>query len=178
VALACVSMQADECAVLYDGAVAALPADHPEIVAATVQADGCSNPPCPPGLAGRGTGRVLLEYAGGTGAALVLLGLELGAVKYTIDQAFVTGPLQPESAAAAPAGPFSLGHCGLMSPVDYDGSFWDPVGQIDGDHGAAINPTTGTLRLTSENEAEFMSEDGFTVRFRRHEGPKAFLLCR
>ena len=22
---------------------------------------------------------------------------------------------------------FGLGHCGLLSPVDVDGSFWDPI---------------------------------------------------
>jgi hypothetical protein len=177
VALACVSIQADECSILFMGAVAALPAGHPEIVAASVQANGCSSPPCPPGLAGRGSGQALMEYAGGTGAAIVLLALESGAVKYTVEQASVTAPLEPESAAAPPQGPFSLGHCGLLSPVDYDASFWDPVGQIDGDNGAVVNSTEGTIRLISDNEAEFRSADGFTVRFRRHEGPKAYQLC-
>jgi hypothetical protein len=162
---------------LYEGAVAALPADHPQIVAAAVQANGCASPPCPPGLAGRGGGQVLIEYTGGAGAATVFLALESGAVKYTVEQAFVTEPLQPSSATAALDGPFSLGHCGLISPVDYDASFWDPIGQIDGDHPAVINAASGRIRLLSETEAEFRSDDGFTVRFQRRDGPKAFLPC-
>ena len=42
-----------------------------------------------------------------------------------------TVSLEPESAPAdievgVPV-PFTLGHCGLLSPVDLDGSFWEPV---------------------------------------------------
>lgn len=134
-AVACVSVQADECLNLYEGAVAALPAGHDEIVAAAVQANGCGAPPCPPGLAARGGGQVVIEYVGGANLSMVALALESGVVKYTVE-AFPAVPLEPSSPAAAVEGPFSLGHCGLLSPVDYDASFWDPIGQIDGDHPA------------------------------------------
>ena len=49
---------------------------------------------------------------------------------------------------------FSLGHCGLLSPVDVDGSFWDPIDGTDPagaeldleTNGEMINATAGRHR--------------------------------
>ena len=47
--------------------------------------------------------------------------------------------LPPTSTPPIPAGPqpFTLGHCGLWSGVDFGGSWWDPIGFVDSDHGDA-----------------------------------------
>jgi hypothetical protein len=72
---------------------------------------------------------------------------------------------------------FELGHCGLLSPIDVDGSLWDPVGLVDGDHPAAINSAQGRLMFTSATTAHFRIADGFTVNLVRRVGPKPYPLC-
>ena len=79
---------------------------------------------------------------------------------------------------------FSLGHCGLASPVDLDGSFWDA---IDGLTAAGrpldlesdpemINATGGVIAIIGD-EARFQTESGSVVRFARHAGEKEFPGC-
>ena len=94
--------------------------------------------------------------------------------------------LDPTSArlVQAVAYRFSLGHCGLLSPVDVDGSFWDPIdgvtpnGQpldLEND-GEMINQTAGVFAVIGD-EARFRTEMGSLVHFVRHEGEKEFPGC-
>lgn len=79
---------------------------------------------------------------------------------------------------------FTLGHCGLLSPVDVDGSFWDAVDGVDaagasldlGSDGEMINATAGLL-VVIDDEARFRTETGSVVRFERHIGEKEFPGC-
>jgi hypothetical protein len=74
---------------------------------------------------------------------------------------------------------FSLGHCGLASPVDVDGSFWDPIEPVapDGDPlGEMINATPGVIVVIGD-ESRFRTDSGAVVRFTRHAGPKEFRIC-
>ena len=79
---------------------------------------------------------------------------------------------------------FSLGHCGLLSPVDVDGSFWDAIdgvtaagGRLDlGTDGEMINATPGVIVVVGD-EMRFRTESGSVVRFARHDGPKDFPAC-
>lgn len=79
---------------------------------------------------------------------------------------------------------FNLGHCGLLSPVDLDGSFWSP---LDGTTAAGapldlnadaemINATAGVAVVIGD-EARFRTAFGSVVRFARHEGEKEFPGC-
>lgn len=79
---------------------------------------------------------------------------------------------------------FNLGHCGLGSPVDADGSFWDVVDGIDpagrpldlvGDN-EMINQTSGVIVVIGD-EARFRTETGSLIRFGRHAGEKEFSGC-
>lgn len=79
---------------------------------------------------------------------------------------------------------FALAHCGLASPVDLDGSFWDPVdgatagGQpldLAGDP-EMINATGGVIAVVGD-EARFQTGSGAVVRFARHFGEKGFPGC-
>jgi hypothetical protein len=63
----------------------------------------------------------------------------------------------------------SLGHCGLWSPVDLDGSLWQAVGgsdaaggPIDSDPeiGELINATPGSFVLLTSDTAEFHTMGG------------------
>ena len=79
---------------------------------------------------------------------------------------------------------FDLGHCGLLSPVDLDGSFWDPLdgvtssgAQLDlaGDP-EMINAAAGAIVVIGD-EMRFRTALGSVVRFERHEGEKEFPGC-
>ena len=84
-------------------------------------------------------------------------------------------PISPKGAAIDVSYAYDMPHCGLGSPIDVDGSFWDaavlpldPV-QFDG--------RPGGFRLTSPTEAVFRALDGSELRLVRHTGAKEFLLC-
>jgi hypothetical protein len=94
--------------------------------------------------------------------------------------------LQPVSApiASGTAYRYTLGHCGLLSPIDVDGSFWDPVEGVSAS-GAPIelesdtemiNATGGTLAVIAD-EMRFRTDGGSIVRFTRHGGAKEFPGC-
>lgn len=79
---------------------------------------------------------------------------------------------------------FTLAHCGLHSPVDVDGSFWDAVDgltsagdrlDLDND-GEMINATSGVIVVIGD-ELRFRTEGGSVVRFSRHDGEKEFPIC-
>ncbi len=79
---------------------------------------------------------------------------------------------------------FSLGHCGLFSPVDVDGAFWDAIDGVSSSGGAVdldsdgemINATPGVIVVIGD-EARFRTESGSVIRFRRHDGEKEFPGC-
>ena len=79
---------------------------------------------------------------------------------------------------------FSLGHCGLLSPIDVDGSFWDPLDgttptgaelDLESD-GEMINATGGVIVVIGD-EMRFRTDSGSVVRFERHPGEKEFPGC-
>jgi hypothetical protein len=79
---------------------------------------------------------------------------------------------------------FDLGHCGLYSPVDLDGSFWDAIGgtastgetlDLDTD-GEMINATSGAIVVIGD-EMRFRTASGSVVRFERHPGEKELPGC-
>jgi hypothetical protein len=100
-----------------------------------------------------------------------------------------TVSIEPESAPSLTVGvpvPYMLGHCGLYSPIDVDGSLWWPVGgaasdggPIESDEaiGELINQTDGELLLTSEDEATFTTAGGSTIHLERAEGAVDYPLC-
>ena len=101
--------------------------------------------------------------------------------KITIERQDAFGVLLgPTSQPPITAGarPYSLGHCGLWSGIDAGGSWWDPVGPVDGDHPDAINAADGTLTVLDPDHATFTSRGGLTVQLQRHEGAKYLPLCQ
>jgi hypothetical protein len=177
VALACWSVEVGACEGALTRAAELLSADHPPIVAASVVAFGCDMEPCAVGLH-RG-GSASIEFANGGG----LLGWSVavapdGSLLFGDHTSGLPEPFLPVSARlATPAIDVSLGHCGLGSPIDVDGSFWDPVGAVDSNAAEAINSSEGTFSLVGPNEAQYRSHSGFTVSLRRHEGAKNLFGC-
>ncbi|MFN8520231.1 MAG: hypothetical protein U0667_12745 [Chloroflexota bacterium] len=82
---------------------------------------------------------------------------------------------------------FALGHCGLLSPVDVDGSLWEPVGGADAaggpidtedEVGDLINATPGVVMLVGRDRLDYRSDAaGVWVVFRRLPGPRRYPLC-
>jgi hypothetical protein len=91
----------------------------------------------------------------------------------------VSAPIEPATAYR-----FSLGHCGLHSPIDVDGSFWDPVDGLTA--GGApldleadpemINASAGFFVVIGD-DARFRTEAGSVVRLGRQDGPQEFPGC-
>lgn len=91
----------------------------------------------------------------------------------------VSAPIQPATAYR-----FSMGHCGLDSPIDADGSFWDPVEGLTAGGGPLdleaaqemINASAGFFVVIGD-EARFRTEAGSVVSLERHAGEKEFPGC-
>ncbi len=81
--------------------------------------------------------------------------------------------------------PFQLGHCGLGSPIDFDGSLWNPVAGHDGEggpltedqRGELINPTEVTLIVLTPDVAELHTPLGAVITVVRLAGSRAYYLC-
>lgn len=79
---------------------------------------------------------------------------------------------------------YALGHCGLLSPVDLDGSFWEAIEVTSADgrsvdprvHPEMINATDGVVAVIGD-EARFRTDGGTLVRFERLPGEMAFAAC-
>ncbi|CAN5800465.1 hypothetical protein BH24CHL5_BH24CHL5_11630 [soil metagenome] len=80
---------------------------------------------------------------------------------------------------------FVLGHCGLLSPIDVDGSLWNPAGGDDGsgrplneDHiGELINSTTVSFTLLTSQAAQLDTPRGARILLIRNDGPGAYPAC-
>ena len=176
----CISVDDAECRFLAQAIVAALPAVRGPAFAVEIQLYPCENPnaPCPHSLSAR-TGKAVVEFTdGGEPLELTLKGPPL-VPEIEPQEAFYLGLTNPSSPRVAGAGPFpfEVGHCGISHVIDFDGSFWLPVGAVDGDHPTIINAESGSMRLINPDLAEFRGNSGFTVQLARFPGPKHFWGC-
>jgi hypothetical protein len=79
---------------------------------------------------------------------------------------------------------FSLGHCGLISPIDVDGSFWSPIdgmtatgAELDlASDPEMINATSGIVVVIGD-EMRFRTASGSVVQLNRDVGEKEFPGC-
>jgi hypothetical protein len=84
-------------------------------------------------------------------------------------------PISPTGAVVGTDYGYDMPHCGINSPIDVDGSFWDAVGvppdSVD------FDGQPGTFRLVSPTEATFTASDGKILQLVRHSGAKEFRFC-
>jgi hypothetical protein len=174
---ACMGLGLAECAAVLDIALAAGASAAPAVYA-QVGPFGCPvEPGCPSTLAARPEGDVTLDLANGTQTTVHIKAAADGSMTPTPGEAFGF-PVEPMSGPAGPAPvAFSLGHCGLSSGFDVDGSYWDPVGLIDPDDVEAINSGDGTITFTGPDHALYTSKGGWNVQLIRHQGPKFLPGC-
>lgn len=84
-------------------------------------------------------------------------------------------PISPTGAIVATDYAYGMPHCGISSPIDIDGSFWDAVGVAP--TSVDFDGASGTFRLVSPTEASFTGSNGKILRLVRHAGAKEFRLC-
>lgn len=85
--------------------------------------------------------------------------------------------LLPSSEGGAAVGeerPFEMGHCGLTSPIDFDGSLWAPEGDP---LALPFDMTSGTISLVAPDRAHFVTDGGTEVFLARLDGGAAYPLC-
>lgn len=91
----------------------------------------------------------------------------------------------PGSVAVGVEQAYTLPHCGLVSPIDIDGSLWDPT---FGDNGAGgpltqdqlgdvINGTPVALVLVDHETMLMVTSHGARIVLTRHDGPRAYFGC-
>jgi len=176
--LGCISVEAAECQFIAEQVEAAVPAARGPAFAIEIQLYGCPNEgACPPGLAVR-EGRALVEYIEGEPIDLTLAGPQQAPRIGAAPSAWsgLTAPGSPRVVGQGPF-PFEVGHCGISHVIDFDGSFWIPVGQVDGDASAFINSDSGQMVLLGPNLARYAGGADFTVDLARFPGPKHFWGC-
>ena len=178
-AIGCTDIEAGECVVVAAGIVAMLPKEHGTPFSIQIRLSRCADDaPCPRTLAIR-RGTVTIVYRDGSEPIIMsIAGPPQAPATEVMDSAW-SGLIQPTSGRVNGPGPFifDVGHCGLTHVVDFDGSFWVPVGEVDGNGNALINSEQGTMRLTGFNLAEYRGTADFSVTLARWPGPKRFFLC-
>lgn len=175
----CIGLGPQDCERARALAATVLDDTDPRVVYVQVGPFGCADGErCATTLLVRPEGDVVIEFGGGTGINVHLTVAGDGSFQATRGEAMGIG-VPPASAPDGVAGPreFTLGHCGIFSGIDVDGSYWDPVGPISFDTGEAVNETTGILSLTDPDHGQFQAPGGFSVQLIRHDGPKLLPFC-
>lgn len=86
----------------------------------------------------------------------------------------VVSPTSP----AAPRGiayEFALGHCGIVSPIDFDGALWNLAEEPATDD--VYRDLQGTITLVDDEHAQFRSDDGLILKLERTQGPQLVKDC-
>jgi hypothetical protein len=175
---ACISIGADDCRRVLAEVGEQLPAGAAPIYA-QIGPFFCEDPAgCAPSLADRPEGDVTIEAGAGAVSWHVKAAQGGGPLTFTQQDAMGVR-VGPESQPPVTAGvrPFTLGHCGIWSGIDVGGSWWDPVGLVDGDHPDSANEVAGTLSIADPDHATFTSKNGWTVQLVRRDGEKFLQLC-
>jgi len=174
---ACVGLGEPDCRRVVAHVTTLLTADAPRIGYVQVGPFGCpAVQGCPTTLVARPEGDIVLE---GAGEALSFhIKVTDGNLDARRQEVFaVELPAMSGPAVLGGPRPFTLGHCGLWSGIDVAGSWWDPVGPVDYDHGDAINAAEGTIAPIGPDRAVFTSRNGFVVQLVRRDGPKHLPFC-
>jgi hypothetical protein len=84
-------------------------------------------------------------------------------------------PISPTGAQIGIVYGYNMPHCGINSPIDVDGSFWDAVDEPS--DSVEFDGQQGTFRLDTNDRATFVATNGKELRLARHSGAKEFRLC-
>jgi hypothetical protein len=179
-ALACIGIDSTECRFVAEKVVASVRAARAAPYAVIVLLFECEHPaPCPRTL-DRQDGTATVEWIDGGEPVMVSLSGPAAEPRIERQQVAWSGRHDAGSPRAAGSGPFlfDVGHCGLTWMVDFDGSFWLPVGDIDGSAIDDPENQRGEMLLLGPDRARYAGPTGFVVNLIRFPGPKQVWLCR
>jgi hypothetical protein len=145
---------------------------------ATVDFSECPQDGCPDGFIPGVIVRVLLEPTDGSAPIEALVRSAGADLVAEAEETGVYFGVEPRSGPAAHDEPFAftLGHCGIWSGIDADGSFWDPIGQIDRENPDTINSAVGIMAISSQESATLQTA-GLRLELVRHQGLKYLPPC-
>jgi hypothetical protein len=177
-ATGCLNLGQVDCINVRDLVLATLAADAPAISYVEVGPFACVSEPCPESIQVRPNGRVTIEYADGSDPTVFDVSVQAGevATKPARDE-FLVGVLPSSPRLSEPQAAIDLGHCGLLSGIDVDGSFWDPVGRVDMMNQDAINAAKASFLLISPATARLTTAGGLELDLVRHPGGKHLPPC-
>lgn len=133
--------------------------------------------PCPRTLDGRPSGEITIETADGGQPIVAAVHWDGEKLEVAPAQSFNMSVVPQSQQAAGGRVAFDLGHCGLFSGIDLDGSWWDPVGFVDADHPDAINSARAVITAIDEDHATLRTSGGLALQLVRRTGPKALRGC-
>ena len=175
----CIGLEDAHCLAVLDAARTEL-APEDVLVYAEIGPFSCQvEPPCPNTLDARPLGVANLERANGDTVNFGITARPDGTIEAMVDD-FPEVSVAPSSMAGQLKGepiPFSLGHCGMWSGIDVDGSWWDPIGFVDGDDPAFVNSTDGMFTPHDTNHATFKANTGLELTLVRRVGDKHLPMC-
>ncbi len=176
---ACLTLGEADCARARAFAASTLADGDPAVVYVQVGPFGCAaGDACATTLVARPEGDVTLEFAAATSANVHLIVAPDGTWEATREPGFGIA-VAPSSPSGLELGrmPFTLGHCGVFSGIDLDGSWWDAVGPVAMDDGEAVNPTAGVIAFSDADHATFLAPGGLTLQLVRRDGVKVLPAC-
>lgn len=176
---ACMTLGDADCERAREMAASVLAAGDPPVRYVQVGPFGCAiGDRCPTTVVARPEGDIVIEFDGDTAINVHLKVSADGTFEATRGEGMGI-PVAPSSARGIPAGPepFVLGHCGIFSGIDLDGTWWDPVGPVPMDGGEAVNATPGVITVLDPEHATFVAQTGFAVRLQRRTGSKFLPFC-
>jgi hypothetical protein len=175
----CLGLDRNPCLGVRDVALSQLRPGSAEVAYVRVGGFGCStDTACPPDLASRPEGQVVIEFVDGSLPLVVGIRAADARIEATVEAETFFVLVRPESGpVGGPIVATELGHCGVGSGIDVDGSFWNPVGVVDADHADYINAAPATFRLVTPGTAALETGGGLRLDLVRHPGPKQLELC-
>ena len=163
------------CQAMVEAAVESLGAEDGRPTWAEVRTPACEGG-CQPGPGATQRSVVTIELVGDN-ATSVAVDLRDGQVEAAEPVDLQLSARQPQSAPAPGAEvAIELGHCGLASGIDVDGTFWNPIGLIP-EHPDAINAARATFSRLAPGVATIRTDGGLIVQLARHAGPKHLPGC-
>lgn len=175
----CFGVPADACRAIAERALVVVAADGLVPTYVWVQLMGCPVEPCADRFGPGARALAIVDVAVGEPRHAEAEAIAGGIGVSSVEADWPYSEREPRSAAGAASGPtpLSLGHCGIASGIDFDGSLWDPVGSVEYGASEAINSADGTIRLTSPTTAVFSTPSGFRLDLVRHHGLKFVPAC-
>jgi len=174
----CSNVDQAECLALADRILTFVGQSHGRALAIEIGLFSCPiGAGCARSLSAR-QGAATVDFEAGAFPIELTLAGSPNAPRIEVEPMTWSGLLHPLSGRVVGSGPFpfELGHCGISHVIDFDGSFWVPVGQVDGDSPEAVNAASGQMRLLAADRAEYLGPH-LKVTLARYPGQKFFWLC-